>query len=384
MEVTGNVQVKNGKYYAVLNLREQGKRKQKWIGTGLRERGNKKNAEKILSELCEKFSDDASDKPEMTVAEYFQNWLEDIKQDVRPNTYRSYYGNMVNHIIPYFYEKGTLLCELKAVDLEDYYRFKLHSDSNIRSSEALSASTIKHHHQNMCKALSDAARRGIIDANPALMAKTPRAEKYKASFLNTDQIDELLDVFRGSTIELPVELTAVYGFRRSEVLGLKWKSVDLKKRTITISETLQQYTHGDYTERPKTESSYRTLPMTDQVYDILIRQRQHQSENKEMLGNGYKDNDYVCTFPDGEVISPNYLTVHFHDTLLAGDLPVIRFHDLRHSTASNLLSKGFSVVQVQEWLGHASPSTTLNFYSHVDATSKKAVADGIENMISLK
>lgn len=95
------------------------------------------------------------------------------------------------------------------------------------------------------------------------------------------------------------------------------------------------------------------------------------------------ENDYVCTWPNGKVIEPNYLTRTFHSIVSKSDLPEIRLHDLRHSAASNLLNMGFSVVQVAEWLGHESATTTLRFYSHVDASSKKAIANTLEQTLKV-
>ena len=384
MAITGSLQTKNGKYYAVLNLKdEQGKRKQKWINTKYDVKGNKKKAESFLREQLVELNKQDIHYCQITVADYFEKWLTQIEAEVKPNTYRSYYGNMTNHIIPYFRQKKLLLQDLKPYHLEDYYKYKLQAGSKINSEEALSRSTIKHHHQNISKALSDALRRGLITSNPATVARTPKAKKFKAEFLNPKQLDSLLALFKGSILEIPITLCVVYGFRRSEVLGLKWHNVDFENKTITISETLQQNTGGDYTDTPKTDYSYRTLPMTESIYKLLDTHRHLQNERKVLLGNYYVDTDYICTWNNGEVISPNYLTKTFHTVISKSTLPQIRVHDLRHSVASNLLNNGFSVVQVQEWLGHGSATTTLNFYAHVDKTSKINIANALQDMIKI-
>ena len=90
----------------------------------------------------------------------------------------------------------------------------------------------------------------------------------------------------------------------------------------------------------------------------------------------------ISSGDNGEVIAPNYLTRTFHSVIQNSTLPQIRLHDLRHSVASNLLNLGFSVVQVQEWLGHGSASTTLNFYAHVDKSSKISIADTLDKLNS--
>lgn len=384
MAITGSVQQKNGKWYMVINRYDlDGKRHKEWKSTGLPIRGNKKQAEKMLTDTLAEYNKMSVPYCKLTVADYFTGWLEQIKLTVKPNTYRSYQGNMINHIIPYFSRKKIDLQELKPYHLEDYYNSKLEANSKLNSGEALSTTTIKHHHQNISKALSDAVRRGLISVNPATAAKTPKLERFKAEFLNPNQIESLLKLFKGNVVELPITLCAVYGFRRSEVLGLKWHNVDFDKRSITIAETLQQNTGGNYSDTPKTDSSYRTLPMTDSIFALLKAQKSLQAERQALMGNYYVISDYVCTWADGKVITPNYLTKTFHSIISKSNLPQIRLHDLRHSVASNLLNKGFSVVQVQEWLGHGSAATTLNFYAHVDKTSKSDISNALEQMISI-
>ncbi len=177
-------------------------------------------------------------------------------------------------------------------------------------------------------------------------------------------------------------LASVYGLRRSEVLGLKWHNVDFENGTIWIRETLQQCTkditgESNYTSETKTESSNRTLPMTQQVREVLLKQKQLQQEHRSILERAYYLNDYVCTFDNGKEISPNYLSRTFHKIIKKTDLPTVRFHDLRHSVASNLLNDGFTTVQVAEWLGHSNSTTTLKFYAHIDKTSKMAIANSL-------
>lgn len=233
--------------------------------------------------------------------------------------------------------------------------------------------------------MSDAVTKGYIAVNPATAAKKPKERKFQAEFLNYSQLEELLNLFASSTVYVPVLLCVIYGFRRSEVCGLKWHNIDFEKGTIHICETLQQSTKaltGDsnYTDDTKTDSSNRTLPITSKARELLIRQKKIQTENKEFLGSGYIETDYVCTLSNGKEITPNYLSKQFHKVIENSDLPQIRLHDLRHSVASNLLNDGFTVVQVADWLGHSSSSTTLKFYAHNDKTSKMAIAEKLDSV----
>lgn len=272
--------------------------------------------------------------------------------------------------------------DLTPWELEDFYNYLLTDNCKFDGSEPLSATTIKHIHRTISKALNDAIRRGILYYNVASTARTPKAEKHKGEFLNQEQVQELLKLFKGSTVEIPVVLCALFGFRRGEVLGLKWHSIDMLNRTITVSETLQQHIGGSITVPPKTESSYRTLPIPETVYNLLKAHKQEQAEMKELLKDEYINSDYVCTWKNGRVIEPNYLTRVFHKVISESNLPTIRLHDLRHSVASNLLNMGFTVVQVAEWLGHSSSTTTLNYYAHTDKTSKMSISKSIENIFS--
>lgn len=384
MAITGSLQKKNGYYYSVINMPlPTGGTKPKWEKTGLKVRGNANRAKDMLKSRLSELNNLSVPYYEITVSDYFSQWLKEIQSEIRPNTYRTYVNNMKNHIIPYFEKKKILLQDLTPFQLEEYYKSRMQTKSKNDSSKTLSATTVKHHHQNISKALSDALRRGYISVNPATAAKVPKAEKFKAEFLEPEEVNEMLILFKNNIIELPVTLCAIYGFRRSEVLGLKWHNINFKKRQITIAETLQQNTGGEYTDKPKTESSYRILPMTESVYTLLQSHKELQMQRKKLMGNCYSDNDYVCTWQDGKVITPNYLTSKFHEIISKSTLPHIRLHDLRHSVASNLLSNGFTVVQVQEWMGHANASTTLDIYSHAAKDSKNNISKALENMINI-
>lgn len=384
--MTGSLQVKNGKYYAVLCFKdESGKRKQKWICTDYTIKGNKKAAGKVLNSLLSKYSDDKQMKyAKMLVADYFSDWLKSIKNEVSENTYRGYCGNMENHIIPYFKNKKICLTELKTYHLDEYYSSKLQAGSKLDGCGRLSATTIKHHHQNISKALSDAVRREIIPFNPAANAKTPKVTRFKSNFLNTNQLNDLLLLCKGTTIEIPIVLIAFYGFRRSEALGLCWDCVDFVNRKITIRRALLQNTgENSLKETTKNDSSYRSLPITESLYQLLSSHKKRQNELKKLMGDCYFNSDYVCTWQDGKVITPNYLTKEFHIIINKSELPKVRLHDLRHSTASNLLSQGYSIAEVQSWLGHASASTTLDFYVHIDTTSKSNMGDTLESCLRI-
>lgn len=376
MKVTGCIVEKSGKLYMKLSYKnEEGKNKQKWVATGLKSRNNKRRAEEMLTKLIAEYEREGLIGTGRTLlSEWFLKWIELVKDEVRPNTYRNYCGNMRNHIIPYFFDKQVSLEELTPVQLEDFYRSEM-------KTQGLSPTTIRHFHENINKSLEDAVKRGYIQSNPARKAKPPKAEKYRANFADLDEIANILHLFKGSVLEIPVALCAVYGLRRSEAVGLRWENVNFINRTITISETLQQGLGGNYRDGTKTESSYRTLPFTDSIDILLNKQLKDQKLFRDQFGASYKDSGYVCTWPDGRVVTPNYLSANFHKITKANNYS-IRLHDLRHSSASNLLAMGFSIADVASWLGHSSTSTTLAFYTHVNVDrSRRGIADALNNAL---
>ncbi len=269
MGVSGSLQVKDGKYYAVLSLRtneltKKGKIKYrtKWISTGFEVKGNKKRAKEFLNEKCREYSKRNVDYCDMYFADYMVEWLDEIEPEIRANTYRGYSGNVGNHIVPYFYPRRIKIQELEVSDLEDFYKYLVFEKSKSDGSEPLSPTTITHIHRCISKALNDAARKGIITVNVATLARKPHSVKFKSQYLNERQVNELLKTVKDTPIEVPVTICAVFGLRRGEVLGLKWKAVDMENRTITISEHFNSMSvaHILHRQRPKAVTEHFRFP----------------------------------------------------------------------------------------------------------------------------
>ena len=194
----------------------------------------------------------------------------------------------------------------------------------------------------------------------------------------------MFQVARGTHLEIPVFLGAFYGFRRSEVLGLKWDAIDFENNTITINHTVTSFNlEGKQMEieqdTTKTKSSLRTLPLVPTFKERLLAIRDQQDENRRLCGRCYDRRylDYICVDEMGKRLSPNYLSAAFPRLLEVNGLRHIRFHDLRHSCASLLLANGVPMKQIQEWLGHSDFSTTANIYAHLDYSSKLSSAEAM-------
>lgn len=371
--MTGSLQIKNGKYYAVLNYKnEDGKRKQKWICTELDTKGNKRKAEVFLQKALVQYEDFSEIKTDILFSEYISKWLLSIKGQIEVSTYEGYINIVEKHIYPYFESKKIKLSEISAKDISSYYAYKL---------EKLSASTIKRHHANIRKCLQNALLDGLITSNPADRVKLPRMNKYNAKFYDSEQVKTMLDKVKGIDIEPVVILCTYYGLRRSEVLGLKWEAVNFTNNTLQIRNTITKTYTVCEKERTKNSSSNRTLPLIPVVREYLLKLKGIQNKNRKLFGNCYIDTDYICVKIDGSVFSPDEISYKFRLFLKKNNLPHIRLHDLRHSCASLLIAQGVDIKVIQEWLGHSSIATTGNIYGHLQFKQKIETGAILENLL---
>ncbi len=376
--VAGHLREKSGYYYAVLNYTDSlGKRKTKWIKTGLVVKGNKKKAEAILMEARRNFNPEEPKvmNGDIMFADFMEQWLDIIKSSVAVPTFASYSTSVKKIIAPYFREKEITLKNLTAKDIQEFY---------LRELNRVSASSVIHYHANIHKALKYAVKIDLIDVNPADKVERPKKDRFVGSFYDADEVNALFEASKGSKLELPILFGAFYGLRRSEAIGLKWDAIDFEHDTITIRHTVTSCDLDGKrilvaSDTTKTKSSMRTLPLVPFVREQLLTLREEQQENRRLCGRSYNKEylDYVCVNEIGDLIKPHYVTESFPKLLKANGFRHIRFHDLRHSCASLLLANGVPMKQIQEWLGHSDFSTTANIYAHLDYSSKLTSADAM-------
>lgn len=406
--VAGHLRIQNGYYQMILSYKdENGKRKTKSISTGLEAKGNKRNAERMLTVTRQSFSPEASLKKKKLSAkeldtaddsnsaketgdnsplfcDFLLEWLEMAKNSIEINTYGGYEYTVKRCIIPYFEPKQLTLRDLEKNPkvIQDYYQYEI-------LERKLSTNTVIHRHANIRKCLQYAYQIGLINSNPADRIERPRKNTFSGNAYNENELQDLFKLFHGDPLEFAVIAASFYGLRRSEIVGLKWNSIDFDANTITIRHVVTQASvNGKFItiakDRAKNKSSLRTLPLVAPFKELLLQIREEQAEQRRICGKSYCTEylEYIYLDPVGKLIRPDFVTQHFRLMLEKKNCRKIRFHDLRHSCASLLFSHGVSLKEIQEWLGHSNISTTANIYTHMDFNKKISSANAIIGILS--
>lgn len=372
--MTGSLTIKNGKYYAVLNVYENGKRKKKWICTGLPEKGNKRRAEQFLREKIAEYERmEGIVQSDILFSDYVRLWLEQIARKVDTVTMQGYQVLADGHILPYFDETKIALSDIDHKILQRYIDTK-HRSGKLNEKGGLSPRSLKLHKNIINQTLNLALQNKLILSNPCQFVVLPQSVRYESSFYNDRQLKELFAALDGDPLLPLVKITALYGLRRSELLGLQWDSIDFEAQTMTIRHTVSKVTEVVAKDKTKNASSRRTFPLTPEAIEIFHAFKSQEAQNRIAFGREYQENNYVFKWADGHTYSPDYISHRFNDLLKKHNLPHIRFHELRHSCASMLISMGWTLKDVQEWLGHSDIKMTANIYSHLDTARKSNIA----------
>ena len=262
----------------------------------------------------------------------------------------------------------------------------------------LSANTVKHHHANIHKALKIAKKNKEVITNVADDVELPKIDEYENQVYNSEQLHTLFSLVKGKNLFIPIMIGAYTGLRRSEVVGLKWENIDFNERIIHVKHakirprkkflTYLKPKHGELTQdgnllkKPKNKTSYRDVPMSEILYEVLWKWRIEQKGLRVKLGDKAIYNDFVCTMrEDGREMKPDLITQSFHNLLIKNDLPLIRFHDLRGTLATLLIENDENIKYVSELLGHYDTKTTERYYAKTVKARMQKVATKIDNVI---
>lgn len=385
--VTGSIYERKGIYYAIVSYYVDGRRKQKSVSTGLPVKGNKRRALEFLENLKRTYETKESmenmDGSRLLMTDYMDEWLKIVKPLVERATYKSY-DNMVSaRIRPHFEKLNLLLTEVEPKHIKMLYDEILE--------QGYTTNTVIHYHAVLHQALAYAVKNDYILSNPADRVKRPKKNKHISSFYTKEEILTLLDIAKDDPIYIPIVLSAYYGFRRSETLGMRWSAIDFENKTITVNHKVTELTENGKTivyaeDKLKTKSSYRTLPLIPVVEEKLLEHKAKLERNQKLFGNSYCKEymDYVCVDEMGKLFRPNFVSDHFGWLLKKYGLKKLTFKELRHSCASMLVAEGIPMKSIQEWLGHSNFFTTADIYSHIDYHAKQQSAAAIGNALQSK
>lgn len=379
-----SLQEKKGVYYAVFRVVDvNGETKQKWVSTKVPvKRGNKREAQRAAQEIAGKFEEGKIVAyPRTPFWQWLETWLEQKENEVDRITFQGYASYYRNHIGPYFKQHNVTLNDISPQDIQLYYNRKAQKPGEHIKGK-LSGKSLHDHHIVIRGTLQDAVKKNIIPYNPADRVTLPKKHKYVGSFYTQEQPKALLGAIKGTIIEHIVTFTIVYGLRRSEAVGLKWSAINFENDTFTIEATVVRFSEILEKQTTKNQASHRTYPMTPDIRQMLLSIKERQEEMKELLGNSYVDSGYVFTWDDGRILNPDFVSRKFTQILKANGLPHIRYHDLRHTTASLLIAKGYDIKRVSEWLGHSDIATTANIYGHLSFENKKGTLAAMLDLLS--
>jgi len=319
-------------------------------------RGRKGDAQRRLNELLSSIDKGVYTPPgKLTVADLLHQWLGGyVKAKCSQRTLEGYGSIIENHLIP---DLGHIrLKDLHQQAIQDYYS---------KAGEKLSPRTVHHHHRVLSQSLKHAVRQGYLGRNPAelVYAPSPRGKTMRA--LNPDEVEILLEAAQ-EIYHYPVIYTAVStGLRQAELLGLRWRDVDLDLLSISVNRTLYKRSGICEFKEPKTSHSRRRLDMTPKLGTFLRQYKQDREAYYRKMENELTPDTLVFANKDDKPIDPSVLGHQFSRTAKRSGLEGVRFHDLRHSFASILLLLGVSAKVISEALGHASVAFTMDVYSHI-------------------
>jgi integrase len=337
-----------------------GRRKQKTLTF----RGTKRDAEAELSRVLAEIENGGFvDAGNLTVAEFLDRWLEHVSAKTATKTHERYAEIVRLGLTPRI---GSIkLAKLRPIEIQNLYAEALKS-GRVHGKGGLSARSVLHYHRILNQALKMAVRWQLLPHNPADPVEPPRPEQREMVALNEDQTITLIESVKGKALYIPVLLAVTTGMRRGEVLALRWSNIDLDKATLSVTQTLEKSREGGLRfKQPKTPKSRRTISLPSITVDALRQHRIAQAQLYLRLGLGWDETGLICAKGADEPINPNTLTSGFTSHVRNMSIPRVRFHDLRHTHATQLLKEGVHPKVAQERLGHATIAVTLDLYSHV-------------------
>ncbi|WP_055689762.1 tyrosine-type recombinase/integrase [Streptomyces prasinus] len=353
--------------------------------------------------LAEKIADSNRGLPvpsaQGSVGAYLTYWLENVAlHHLRETTHTRYTACVHQYLVPGLGKKK--LAKLTAKDVRTWLnQLRTTCQCCTRGIDArrdqprccdigqcchklLSPLTLTYLHSILKSALEHAVREEEISRNVARNVRTgtPRPRRFEP--LTADEARQFLAATRGHRLHALFELALHTGLRKGELLGLRWEDLDLDAGTAAIRRTLQRTAAGGLTTLPtKTRASERRIALPARCVHSLKLHREQQQREREAADTSWQPSEHVFTTTRGGPIDPTNLTRAFNTLLRKSGLRRIRFHDLRHSTATLLLEQGVELIVIKELLGHAHIGVTATVYAHVRLRLQRDAIDTLSTAL---
>lgn len=372
--------IKRGKKWAVvldLGNDSDGKRRREWH-SGY---SSRKDAEAARAELVSSYNKGVHVSPsKLSVADWCRQWLVGLPAEgLGRNTIESYRVNVEAHIIPRlgYYQ----LQRLTPATIKGFYSALLEGGRR-DGSGGLAPRTVQYVGVVLGRALEDAVRQTVIQANPARGIRKPRPAAPTMKTWTAAQLRHFLEHVSADRLYSLWLMAASTGMRRSEVLGLRWEDLDLSACRVATRQVVVLVDHQPVIKAAnKTAASTRLIALDTATVEALREHRKQQLEERLAWGPAWVDSGLIFTLESGAPIHPERMTRWFEAHARASGLPLIRLHDLRHTHATLALQAGVHAKVVQERLGHSSISITLDTYSHAIPAMQEDAAERVANLV---
>lgn len=344
-------------------------------------RGTRKDAERELRKLLRAKDDGTAIEPHrMTCGQWLDRWIGYQGGKVAPKTLERYAEIVENFLKPAF--GGTPLLKLAPVHIEDAQKQWTVGGRRDGKQGGLAPRTRRHIHRIGRGAFRAAVSMQLLARNPFDATKPPKVENKKMTTLAPDQAARLLDGLRHTRTYWPTMIALATGMRRGEILALRWSRIDFERGTAHVAESIEQTKDGIRFKKPKSGKE-RSVTLPRFAINELRRLKAQQAEELLALGVRQTGETTVIARYDGEPLQPDSLTHEFVRLVARiADIPRVRFHDLRHTHATEMLRAGVHPKIASARLGHASVGITLDLYSHATDSMQQDAADRIDAALS--
>lgn len=354
-------------WYAVIDLPKKldGKRRQRSTT-----HQSRRDAQAWLARTIQESSAGEDYDSKIKIDQYLNEWLSG-RQSLRPSTRLSYQRHITKYLLP---NLGHLkLADLRAHHIEEMYR-EIANDNQHRV-RPVGPATLRRIHATLMSALGVAVRRGLVRRNPAASVDLATAPKSHPELWTVQQVSMFLHLIREDRLHALYALLTYRGLRRGEAVGLRWQDINFDNNELHIVQQVVDVNGQLVIGPPKSHSGTRTIALDQGTTQLLRLHRARQNLERLQAGSHWNDQGFVFTQPNGEIVSPAYVTRHFQRLANRHGLPPMRLHDLRHLSATLGLSSGESLKEVSDRLGHSSIAITADIYAQVTTETARFSAE---------